>query len=312
MSIEIAPPTNEMIARAAQILRAGGLVAMPTETVYGLAANAADPAAVAKLYETKGRPHFNPLIAHVANLEMAETLGRFSRPARRIARAFWPGPLTLVVDIDETCPVCDLARAGLDSLAIRVPAHPTAQALQQAFAGPLVAPSANPSGRISPTLASHVAADFETGIELILDGGPCRAGIESTIIDARSDVPVLLRPGGLAPEKVELHWPGLSYPDDTPEAPRAPGQLLRHYAPSAKLRLNVQTPENNEAYLGFGPGGGTLNLSPDADLSEAAANLFSMLRTLDTTHSKIAVAPIPKHGLGEAINDRLTRAAQNS
>jgi L-threonylcarbamoyladenylate synthase len=309
MTARILPDTAESIASAIALLRAGGLVGMPTETVYGLAANAADGSAVAKIYETKGRPRFNPLIAHVASIEMALGEGTFRAPARALAEAFWPGPLTLVVDVAPTGSVSELARAGLDSIALRLPAHPTAQRLIETFGAPLVAPSANPSGKISPTQPEHVLVDLGAHLEIVLDGGPCTEGVESTIINARGDRPALLRPGSLDPAEIERVWPGLVRPSLNADAPQSPGQLLRHYAPRAKLRLNADTPEQDEAYLGFGDMSATLNLSETGDLAEAAANLFSMLRLLDQEHAKIAVAPIPKHGLGEAINDRLTRAA---
>ncbi len=302
--------TPEHLDRAAQTLRDGGLIGMPTETVYGLAADASNADAVARIYEAKGRPRFNPLIAHVADLVMARREGVFRAEALALAERHWPGPLTLVVDVAPSGSICDLARAGLDSIALRMPAHPIAQALIQSFGGPLVAPSANPSGKISPTTLEHVLADMGDKIEHIFDGGSCAAGIESTIIDARGDRPALLRPGSLAPSDIEAIWPGLIRPALDPNAPVSPGQLLRHYAPQAKLRLNVEEPEPGEAYLGFGAGEATLNLSPSADLTEAATNLFAMLRVLDDQYDRIAVAPIPTHGLGEGINDRLTRAAK--
>lgn len=312
MSAKILPPSPEAIARAAAILRAGGLVAMPTETVYGLAADAANGEAVARLYAAKGRPSFNPLIAHVATLDMARQQGVFRPDALALAEAFWPGPLTLVVDLSETASVSDLARAGLPSIAVRMPAHPVARALLTEFGAPLVAPSANPSGRISPTTADHVAADMLDKVDLILDGGACQSGLESTIIDARGDQPALLRPGGLGPDEINAVWPGLKRPALNPDAPQSPGQLLRHYAPRAALRLDARSAEPGEAYLGFGPGAAAMNLSPTGDLDEAAANLFAMLRALDARFDRIAVAPIPRAGLGEAINDRLTRAAEKA
>lgn len=312
MTTSILNPTPEIIARAADTLRGGGLVAMPTETVYGLAANAADGKAVARIYAAKGRPSFNPLIAHVASLEMALREGVFSEGALLLAEAFWPGPLTLVVDVAETGSVSDLARAGLDSIALRMPAHPVAQDLLAAFGAPLVAPSANPSGQISPTRAEHVAQDMAGKVDLILDGGACSSGVESTIIDARGEHPALLRPGSLSASEIERIWPGLIRPALNPDAPQSPGQLLRHYAPNARLRLNAEAAQPGEAYLGFGLGVATLNLSPTRDLGEAAANLFAMLRQLDAEHDRIAVAPIPQDGLGEAINDRLTRAAKQA
>ena len=312
MTASILNPTPEIIARAADRLRGSGLVAMPTETVYGLAANAADGKAVARIYAAKGRPSFNPLIAHVASLEMAQREGVFSTRALSLAEAFWPGPLTLVVDVAATGTVSDLARAGLDSIALRMPAHPVAQDLLAAFGAPLVAPSANPSGQISPTRAEHVAQDMAEKVDLILDGGACTTGVESTIIDARGEHPALLRPGSVSASEIERNWPGLIRPALNPDAPQSPGQLLRHYAPNARLRLNAEAAQPGEAYLGFGQGVATLNLSPTRDLAEAAANLFAMLRQLDAEHDRIAVAPIPQDGLGEAINDRLTRAAKQA
>lgn len=311
MSAPVLKPAPDAIANAVSILRRGGLVVMPTETVYGLAADASDPDAVAAIYRVKERPVFNPLIAHAATPEAAFAQGSFSSAARRLAAAFWPGPLTLVVNAIEETTVCDLARAGLDTLALRVPAHPAAHDLLAAFGRPLVAPSANPSGRISPTMAAHVAADMGGKVDLILDGGPCKQGIESTVIDARGDTPVLLRRGTVTPEAIEAVWPGLEEGGNEGR-PVSPGQLLRHYAPDAALRLDVREPEAGEAFLGFGPMDATLNLSRTGDLAEAAANLFAMLRELDRTHDRIAVAPVPADGLGAAINDRLVRAANRS
>ena len=310
MNARILSGTADNIAAAVTVLNEGGLVAMPTETVYGLAANASDGVAVASIYAAKGRPQFNPLIAHVSSMEMALKEGHFSIHARALAEAFWPGPLTLVLDVAETGAVSELARAGLDSIALRMPRHPIARHLIEAFGGPLVAPSANPSGKISPTLSQHVASDMGDKVDLILDGGACMAGVESTIIDARGERPALLRPGSLDPADIEEVWPGLIRPALNPDAPQSPGQLLRHYAPKAKLRLNVKVPDTGEAYLGFGPMEATLNLSTTSDLNEAAANLFAMLRDLDARFDRIAVAPVPTKGLGEAINDRLTRAAK--
>lgn len=312
MSAKILATSSETIARAVATLKAGGLVAIPTETVYGLAADAANGRAVAGLYSAKGRPSFNPLIAHVSSREMARREGNFNAGAQALADAFWPGPLTLVVDLAETSSVSDLARAGLPSIALRMPAHPVARQLLTAYGAPLVAPSANPSGRISPTTAEHVAVDMEDQVDLILDGGPCLSGLESTIIDARADTPSLLRPGSLDPNEIEAVWPGLQRPSLNPDLPHSPGQLLRHYAPRAALRLNALAPKPNEAYLGFGDGEATLHLSRSGDLAEAAANLFAMLRSLDERFDRIAVAPIPETGLGEAINDRLTRAAEKA
>jgi len=308
MTAFILDPTDANIARAAAVLSEGGLVAMPTETVYGLACDASNPKAVAKLYAAKGRPSFNPLIAHVASLDAAKTEGRFTRTAEKLAVETWPGPLTLVTPLATTHTVCDLARAGLESIALRQPAHPVATSLLEAFGGPLVAPSANPSGRISPTCAEHVLADMGDSAEMILDGGPCRIGIESTILSCLDETPLLLRPGAIDAS----HY--IASPE-TPSKPLAPGGLSRHYAPNATLRLNVAVPISGDAYLGFGPVDGpkgrvSLNLSETGDLTEAAANLFSMLRQLDRSYARIAVAPIPMKGLGLAINDRLARAAK--
>lgn len=297
------------IARAAEILRGGGLVAMPTETVYGLAADASNPQAVARLYSAKGRPRFNPLIAHVSSFDEAARHGQASGLAERLAAAFWPGPLTLVLPARPDCGVCDLARAGLNTVALRAPAHPAAQSLLTAFGGPLVAPSANSSETISPTTAAHVVEGMGEAIDLILDGGPCRVGVESTVVAVRGEGAILLRPGGLSRAEIEAVSGPLA--DAKPGETGSPGMLRRHYAPNARLRLNASAPEAGEAYLGFGPGApdGALNLSPEGDLAEAAANLFSHLRHLDRETGAIAVAPVPEEGLGEAINDRLRRAA---
>ncbi len=305
------------VGKAVEALRTGRLVAFPTETVYGLGADAADDSAVANIFAAKGRPRINPLIAHVADAEAAMRLGRFGDTARQLAEAFWPGPLTLVVPRAEGCPVSLLATAGLDTLAIRVPAHPLAQALLAAFGAPVVAPSANVSGRLSPTEAEHVAeSPLADEVAVILDGDECPVGVESTIVGFDTDgTPVLLRPGGIPREEIEevLGKP-LRMPEGRGKAPSAPGQLSSHYAPRARLRLNARQPKEGEMFLAFGPdapkGVPGLNLSPTGDLREAAANLFAYLRILDETDvDSIAVAPIPEYGLGEAINDRLRRAA---
>ena len=310
MTAKIVTPTPEMLARAADVLRTGGLVAMPTETVYGLACDAANPGAVAGLYEAKGRPRFNPLIAHVASQAMAEREAVFTSLARKSAEAFWPGPLTMVLPVAATGQTCDLARSGLDTIALRRPAHPVAQALLDAFGGPLVAPSANRSGHVSPTTPEHVRSDLAGKVAYILDGGPCARGIESTIVAFTGETPVLLRAGALETAEIEavlgltLARPGGG------SGITAPGQLKSHYAPRATLRLDAATPMSGEGYLGFGdhcPLEG--NLSPTGNLTEAAANLFAMLRAFDLRYERIAVAPIPRTGLGEAINDRLARAA---
>jgi L-threonylcarbamoyladenylate synthase len=298
------------IEAAAAALRAGRLVILPTETVYGLAGDAADPAAVAAIFEAKGRPRFNPLISHVADLAAAEQIALFDDRARKLAAAFWPGPLTLVLPIQPDTVVCDLARAGLETVAVRVPAHPLARALLARFGGPVVAPSANRSGRPSPT--TYADAMDETGQKAAagLDGGPCQVGLESTVV-ALLDEPRLLRPGAVTRDQIEALIGPLS--EAEADARRSPGRLARHYSPEAPVRTNADAPLPGEAYLAFGPhaeGSGVWNLSPKGDLAEAAANLFAYLRAADrTTPAAIAVAPIPDHGLGEAINDRLRRAA---
>jgi len=303
----------ECLEQAASILRRGGLVAFPTETVYGLGADATNDRAVARLFEAKGRPRFNPLIMHVATLDQARALGRFGPLADRLARAFWPGPLTLVLERTTTCAVGHLACAGLDSIALRLPAHRLARALLEAIGRPIAAPSANRSGHVSPTLAAHVAADLGGRVDLILDGGPCPLGIESTIVRITGEAAHLLRPGGLAREDIAAVLGAPLLEAGPCETPDAPGQLTSHYAPRAALRLNARRAEPDEILLGFGPqseGEARLNLSPGGNLREAAANLFAMLRALDDSGAaRIAVAPVPKRGLGLAINDRLARAS---
>jgi L-threonylcarbamoyladenylate synthase len=304
---------RDAIAAAARCLKSGGLVAFPTETVYGLGADAGNGEAVARLYAAKGRPSFNPLIAHVANVAAARKLGQFDAVAERLAAAFWPGPLTLVVPKRPGCTVADLALAGLDSVALRVPAHPLAQALLAAVDGPIVAPSANRSGHVSPTSAAHVLADLRGRIDMVLDGGPCTVGVESSIVACLGE-PALLRPGGVARDEIARVLGRPLKLAAAAQAPRAPGMLASHYAPKAKLRLDATAARAGEALLAFGPGApagaGTLNLSPRGDLIEAAANLFSHLRALDASGAAaIAVMKVPHEGLGEAINDRLARAA---
>ncbi len=307
----------ETIAAAAECLRAGGLVAMPTETVYGLAADATSDRAVAAIYAAKGRPAFNPLIAHVLGVDEAQEHARFDSDADRLARLFWPGPLTLVLPVAAACRVSLLARAGLDSLAVRAPAHPVARVLIEAAGRPLAAPSANRSGHVSPTTADHVLADLDGRIDWILDAGPSRHGLESTIVACLSAGPTLLRPGPVPREAIEeaLGRP-LAGPPAAPAAANAPGQLASHYAPHARLRLEAVAVAPDEAALDFGgvlAGGrarARLDLSPTGDLVEAAANLFAYLRALDESGAAvIAAAPIPGRGLGAAINDRLRRAA---
>lgn len=283
---------------------------MPTETVYGLAADAGNARAVAAIYAAKGRPSFNPLIAHVATLGAARQIAGLDDRAQALAARFWPGPLTLVAPAREG-PVCDLARAGLETVAVRIPAHPVALALLEAFGGPIVAPSANRSGRPSPTTFADALAETGDAAAAALDGGPCLVGLESTVISLLDGPPRLLRPGAVTRAQIEAVIGPLAEAET--DAKRSPGRLARHYAPAAPVRLNVETPAPGEAFLAFGPadpGPRTFNLSPKADLAEAAANLFSHLRAADRTGpSAIAVAPIPAEGLGEAINDRLKRAA---
>jgi len=294
---------------AADVLRDGGLVAFPTETVYGLGADARNGQAVARIFQAKGRPSFNPLIVHVATLEMAQGIAVFDDAASRLASAFWPGPLTLVLPLRPEAGLPPLVTAGLPTIGLRLPDNETAQRLLASFNGPIAAPSANPSGKISPTTAAHVANGLLGKIDAILDAGPCAVGLESTIIGF-DPAPVLLRPGGLPDEAIEacLGAPLLTHQPD--ETPNAPGQLSSHYAPTAPLRLNAETKKAGELKLGFGPDDqADLNLSPTGDLVEAAANLFIHLHMLDAKGAPIAVAPIPNKGLGIAINDRLKRAA---
>lgn len=313
----------ESVAAAARCLAAGGLVALPTETVYGLAADATNGRAVARLYAAKGRPAFNPLIAHVTDITATRRLARLDAAGERLAATFWPGPLTLVLPRTAGCGVCDLATAGLDTIGVRVPDHPVAQQILSAFGKPIVAPSANRSGHVSPTVAAHVLADLGDRIDLIIDGGRAAIGVESTIVACLGEAPVLLRPGGIPRAAIEhalgvvLDSSAILQPDGG-EAPLAPGLLASHYAPHAALRLDADEVRPGEALLAFGPAlpnGGEhatarLNLSADGDPVEAAANLFSHLRLLDRSGATtIAVMPVPHDGLGEAINDRLARAA---
>ena len=305
------------IEHAARALRAGRLVAFPTETVYGLGAVATNDRAVAAIFAAKGRPRFNPLIVHVTDAAAARALVRWNDTAGRLAAHFWPGALTLVLPRAEGCPLSLLVSAGGDTVGLRAPAHPVAQALLEATVLPVAAPSANPAGRISPTTADHVEANLGDRIDLILDGGPCPVGIESTVLDVTGDPPRLLRPGGVTREALEAVVGPLAGPapaSDT-DRPRAPGQLASHYAPARPLRLDATEVSADEALLAFGPhplpgAARTLNLSPSSDLVEAAANLFAMLRALDRPELRaIAVMPVPDRGLGEAICDRLRRAA---
>ena len=300
--------------RAADALRAGGLVALPTETVYGLAANALNPAAVEHIYAVKGRPAHNPLIVHVADLAGARAVAAFDERAMAVAQACWPGPLTLVLPRAAGAPVSALATAGLATVAVRVPAHPVARDLLAAALLPLVAPSANPSGRVSPTTAAHVVAELGGAVDLVLDGGPCAVGVESSVLDLSRGRPLLLRPGGLDAARLErLVGPLVLGLDET--APRSPGQLASHYAPRLPVRLDATAVGPDEALLAFGPAPlpgarATRNLSLVGDPAEAARNLFAMLRELDGSGAvSIAVMPITGRGLAEAIRDRLRRAA---
>jgi L-threonylcarbamoyladenylate synthase len=322
LKTQILPAGEAAVAAAARVLAEGGLVAFPTETVYGLGADATNPAAIARLYQAKGRPAFNPLIAHVGDIAAARRIARFDATAAALAQAFWPGPLTLVLPKAAGCAVADLATAGLDTVAIRIPAHPVAREILHAFGGAVVAPSANLSGHVSPTTADHVRSDLAGRIDLIVDGGPVAVGVESTIVGCFEE-PMLLRPGGVPRAEIErvLGRTLAQAPHETDgdsNQPLAPGMLASHYAPRAKVRLNAVSVEPGEALLAFGLGAisgidgasRVLNLSERGDIDEAAAHLFGHLRALDSQGVRtIAVMPIPDDGLGEAINDRLRRAA---
>jgi L-threonylcarbamoyladenylate synthase len=303
--------TKASLTRAATALREGRLVAFATETVYGLGARADDPRAVAKIYAAKRRPRFNPLIAHVPDLAAAKRIAYFDPRAELVASAFWPGPLTLVLPVRSASGVCNAARAGLPSVAIRVPALKAARDLLRLAGVPIAAPSANPSGRLSPTRAIDVARGLAHVPGDVLDGGPCAIGVESTIVDLTGPHARLLRPGGVSAEAIAALIGDLAAPDGT--TIKAPGMLASHYAPRTKLRLNAGGPEAQELYLGFGgmpQGADGRDLSPGGDLAEAARHLFAYLRELDARGaSRIAVAAIPEKGLGRAINDRLRRAA---
>ena len=323
LTTPVLPAGEAAVAAAARCLRQGGLVAFPTETVYGLGADACNANAITRLYRAKGRPAFNPLIAHVGDLAAAQLLARFDATAMTLARAFWPGPLTLVLPRTANCPVADLATAGLDTIAIRVPAHAVARQILRAFGGPVVAPSANLSGHVSPTSADHVRSDLAGRIDLIVDGGAVAVGVESTIVGCFAG-PTLLRPGGVPRDELErvlgraLRQPDDHAADKNTIKPLAPGMLASHYAPRTPVRLNAAEIGPGEALLAFGPAAvpgaeaatAVLNLSVRGDLQEAAAHLFGYLRALDLSCARaIAVMPVPHHGLGEAINDRLRRAA---
>lgn len=312
----IYPATAKAIAACAEKLKQGALLALPTETVYGLAGDATNGQAIAAIYATKARPQFNPLICHVADMEAARAIGRFNDMAEKLAAVFWPGPLTLVVPRQADCPVDALASAGLDTIALRIPAHETAQKLLRTVARPLVAPSANPSGRLSPSSTAHVAAmlpDID-----VLDGGACSIGMESSIVGCLDDTPLWLRAGGLARADIEacLGTKLAEPPEETAAQARlSPGRLARHYAPQSGLRINAETARENELLIGFGVTTEPCfaNLSATGDLAEAAAHLFSVLHAADDAAQEsgkgLAVMAIPVEGLGEAINDRLARAA---
>ncbi len=307
----ILPFNPDSIAQAAALIVRGDLVAVPTETVYGLAGDATNGAAVAAIYEAKGRPGFNPLIVHVADVMAAEALALFDDTARALAAAFWPGPLTLVVPRHADCPVATLATAGLPTIAIRVPAHPAMQALIAASGRPLAAPSANASGAISPTRAAHVTASLGGKIPLILDGGASEIGLESTIVAVSADGLRLLRPGAVTVEMLVAVC-GLPVSKAAGDIIESPGQILSHYAPSKPLRLNALAAREDEYLIGFDSVIGDTSLSMSGNLAEAAAALFDALHIADAApHSRISIAPIPHRGLGLAINDRLARAAQS-
>ena len=315
--------SDHHIARAVDILRGGRLVAFPTETVYGLGGDACNDHAVASIFATKGRPSFNPLISHVATAEMAFTLGKKTAIAECLASSFWPGAMTLILDRTTDCNVSMLTTAGLSKIAVRVPSHDAATQLLAAFGGPLAAPSANPSGRISPSMASHVMEGLDGHIDVVLDGGACQSGLESTIVDCSSDTPIILRPGGITRDaindvlkKAGHRLLGQNTASEDEKKPISPGQLASHYAPKLSVRMNAETADHNEIAIGFGTqiNEATLNLSTSGNITEAAANLFALLHKADKLGTnqnavRIAIATIPDQGLGEAINDRLRRAA---
>ena len=315
MPARLVRASDEAIARAAGLIRAGELVAFPTETVYGLGGDATSEAAVARIFAAKSRPRFNPLIVHVPGLADAESLAIFDERACIAARHFWPGPLSLVLPRRPECGLSLLASAGLDTVALRAPAHPVAQALLHAAGRPIAAPSANRSGRVSPTTAMHVSADLRGDVALILDGGACPVGVESTVLDLSGVAPSLLRPGGISLEQLTEIFGNIETAAAGENAPRSPGRLPSHYAPGLPLRLDATNARPGEALLAFGPEAPAgfsevVFLSQVGDLAEAAANLFAMLRRLDRREFiGIAVMPIPDTGIGRAINDRLRRAA---
>ncbi|MBP5353184.1 MAG: threonylcarbamoyl-AMP synthase [Alphaproteobacteria bacterium] len=304
--------TPENIQKAAACIINGGLVAFPTETVYGLGANVYNARAVANIFAAKQRPHFDPLISHIADVDFLKEYAATDERVFALAKRFWPGPLTFVLRRIEENPSIDLACSGLRTLTVRMPDHPMALALIKAAGVPIVAPSANKYQSISPTTAQHVADGLGDKVDMILDGGACKVGVESTILDLTSKQAVMLRAGGTAKEDIEAFLgEKIILSEGNPNLPTAPGQLLRHYAPKNTLRINITTPEADEFFIGFGACNGDLNLSKRGDLHEAAANLFAYLRLADAQaqHGKIAIAPIPQIGLGLAINDRIRRAS---
>jgi L-threonylcarbamoyladenylate synthase len=316
--MKVVEPTAATITEAAALLKDGKLVAFPTETVYGLGADATNERAVAAIFEAKGRPQFNPLISHVLGADEAKRFVEWNDTADKLARRFWPGPLTLVLPRTQGSKISLLCTAGLDTVAIRAPSHPVAQALIRAAGRPIAAPSANRSGAVSPTRAEHVAESLGERVPLILDGGPSLVGVESTVLDLTTATPTLLRPGGATREAIEAVIGPIAVSDALPSgtsARKSPGQLESHYAPSRPVRLDATTVSPDEGLLAFGaevPAGAmlTTNLSPSGDLAEAAANLFAQMRAMDRPGiARIAVMPVPETGLGLAINDRLRRAA---
>ena len=316
MTILLHADATDAVAKAAEYIKKGKLVAFPTETVYGLGADATNGRAVAAIYEAKNRPQFNPLIIHVSNIKEAKEIAVFDRQTEALAGVFWPGALTLVLPKARTCMVSELAGAGLDTIAIRIPSKKTALRLIKVSGCPIAAPSANKSGRVSPTRVEHVIADFRDQIPMVLDDGACQIGLESTVLDLTHGQPTILRKGGVSREEIEKITGPVAISDNDNESPSAPGMMLRHYATNAPLRLYATGTNSDEVLLAFGPEPTgsqqfSVNLSPTANLKEAAANLFEMLRQLDKLSPKaIAVMPIPEHGLGAAINDRLRRAAE--
>lgn len=305
-------PSKKTFVLAAEKLKQGDIVSFPTETVYGLGADARDSKAVAKIYAAKERPSFNPLIVHLASVEKVQQYVKMDDLAKRLADSFWPGPFTMVLPLKEGCGLSDLVSAGLDTVAVRVPKNEVAHSLLEQFDGPIAAPSANKSGHISPTTADHVEGEFGAELTMIIDGGACEKGIESTIVQIEGEQIILLRPGNVSQVELErVSGAKVILNNESTEKPNSPGQLESHYAPTSKMRLNAKEINSDECLLGFGDcGPSTVNLSPSGDLREAAANLFSMMRKLDQMDFEtIAVSPIPPTGLGVAINDRLRRAA---